>query len=377
MMGAENSWLITIILFHQITLFFCTFGLKSILINNSLMSGTHVTIKDIARKLGVSPSTVSRALKDHPEISPKTKKVVSELANLLGYKPNEIALSLRSKKSKILGLIIPEIVHHFFSSVISGIEEIAIEEGYNVMIFQSNESYTREVLNTQGLFSSRVDGLLVSLAKETKDYEHFRNLMKHNVPIVFFDRICEGLKTDRVIVDDYGGAFEAVQHLIDQGCKNILHLSGSDQLLIGRNRINGYKDALDENNIPLDESLIIQCDNYEDALAKTGSILEQHPQIDGVFTVNDFTAIGAMKALKQMGRRIPEDIAVIGFTNSVSATFTDPTLSSVDQHGTEVGREATKLLLKRLREEQLEEDHTPQTRIIRTDMIVRDSSRRL
>jgi len=341
------------------------------------MSGTHVTIKDIARKLGVSPSTVSRALKDHPEISPKTKKVVSELANLLGYKPNEIALSLRSKKSKILGLIIPEIVHHFFSSVISGIEEIAIEEGYNVMIFQSNESYTREVLNTQGLFSSRVDGLLVSLAKETKDYEHFRNLMKHNVPIVFFDRICEGLKTDRVIVDDYGGAFEAVQHLIDQGCKNILHLSGSDQLLIGRNRINGYKDALDENNIPLDESLIIQCDNYEDALAKTGSILEQHPQIDGVFTVNDFTAIGAMKALKQMGRRIPEDIAVIGFTNSVSATFTDPTLSSVDQHGTEVGREATKLLLKRLREEQLEEDHTPQTRIIRTDMIVRDSSRRL
>jgi len=341
------------------------------------MSGTHVTIKDIARKLGVSPSTVSRALKDHPEISPKTKKVVTELANLLGYKPNEIALSLRSKKSKIIGLIIPEIVHHFFSSVISGIEEIAIEEGYNVMIFQSNESYTREVLNTQGLYSSRVDGLLVSLAKESKDYEHFRNLMNHNVPIVFFDRICEGLKTDRVIVDDYGGAFEAVQHLIDQGSKRILHLSGSERLLIGRNRINGYKDALDENNIPLDEDLIVKCDNYEDALEKTGDILKNHPDIDGVFTVNDFTAIGAMKVIKQTGRKIPEDIAVIGFTNSDSSTFTDPTLSSVDQHGTEVGREATKLLLKRLREGQLEEDHTPQTRIIRTDMVVRESSRRI
>lgn len=341
------------------------------------MSGSHVTIKDIAKKLGVSPSTVSRALKDHPEISPKTKKVVTELANLLGYKPNEIALSLRSRKSKIIGLIIPEIVHHFFSSVISGIEEIAIEEGYNVMIFQSNESYTREVLNTQGLYSSRVDGLLVSLAKETKDYEHFKNLLKHDVPIVFFDRICEGLKTDRVIVDDYGGAFEAVQHLIDQGCKRILHLSGSDTLLIGRNRINGYKDALDENDMPFDENLVVQCDNYEDALAKTGDIVKSMPDIDGIFAVNDFTAIGAMKAVKDAGKKIPDDIAVIGFTNGISSTMTDPSLSSVDQHGTEVGREATKLLLKRLKEDEKEEDHTPQTRIIRTDMIIRDSSRRI
>lgn len=340
------------------------------------MSGSHVTIKDIARKLGVSPSTVSRALKDHPEISPKTKKVVTELANLLGYKPNEIALSLRSKRTKVIGLIIPEIVHHFFSSVISGIEEIAIEEGYNVMIFQSNESYTREVLNTQSLYANRVDGLLVSLAKESKNYEHFRNLQKHDVPIVFFDRICEGLKTDRVIVDDYGGAFEAVEHLIQQGSKKILHLSGSKDLLIGRNRINGYKDALEDNGLELDENLIIPCDNYETALEITGDWIEKYPDIDAIFAVNDFTAIGAMKAVKRLGKRVPKDIAVMGFTNGISGTLTDPTLSSVDQHGTEVGKEASKLLLKRLKEGDISQDHTPQTRVVRTDLIIRESTRR-
>jgi len=340
------------------------------------MSGTNVTIKDIARKLGVSPSTVSRALKDHPEISPKTKKVVTELANLLGYKPNEIALSLRSKRTKVIGLIIPEIIHHFFSSVISGIEEIAIEEGYNVMIFQSNESYTREVLNTQGLYANRADGLLVSLAKETKNYEHFRNLQKHNVPIVFFDRICEGLKTDRVIVDDYGGAFEAVEHLVQSGFKKILHLSGSRDLLIGRNRINGYKDALEDNGIEIDENLIVPCDNYETAMQITGDILDKHPGIDAIFGVNDFTAIGAMKAVKRKGKKVPDDVAIMGFTNGISSALTDPTLSSVDQHGTEVGKEATKLLLKRLKEGDLSEDHTPQTRVVRTDLVVRESTTR-
>ncbi|MCF8309381.1 MAG: LacI family transcriptional regulator [Bacteroidales bacterium] len=340
------------------------------------MSGTNVTIKDIARKLGVSPSTVSRALKDHPEISPKTKKVVTELANLLGYKPNEIALSLRSKRTKVIGLIIPEIVHHFFSSVISGIEEIAIEEGYNVMIFQSNESYTREVLNTQSLYANRVDGLLVSLAKETKNYEHFRNLQKHEVPIVFFDRILEGLKTDRVIVDDYGGAFEAVEHLILSGYKKILHLSGSRDLLIGRNRINGYKDALEDNGLEVDENLVVPCDNYESAMQITGDIIDRHPGIDAIFAVNDFTAIGAMKAVKQKGKKVPDDIAIMGFTNNISSTLTDPTLSSVDQHGTEVGKEATRLLLKRLKEGDLTEDHTPQTRVVRTDLVVRESTAR-
>lgn len=338
------------------------------------MSGTNVTIKDIARKLGVSPSTVSRALKDHPEISPKTKKVVTELANLLGYKPNEIALSLRSKRTKVIGLIIPEIVHHFFSSVISGIEEIAIEEGYNVMIFQSNESYTREVLNTQGLYANRVDGLLVSLAKETKNYEHFRNLQKHEVPIVFFDRICEGLKTDRIIVDDYGGAFEAVEHLIHSGYKKILHLSGSRDLLIGRNRINGYKDALEDNGIDIDENLIVPCDNYETAMKITGDIIDKHPDINAIFAVNDYTAIGAMRAVKRKGKKIPEDIAIMGFTNDISSSLTDPTLSSVDQHGTEVGKEATRLLLKRLKEGDLSEDHTPQTRVVRTDLVIREST---
>ncbi|MEA3503784.1 MAG: LacI family DNA-binding transcriptional regulator [Bacteroidota bacterium] len=338
------------------------------------MRSSHVTIKDIARKLNVSPSTVSRALKDHPEISAKTKKVVKELAALLGYRPNQVALSLRSQRTNTIGIIIPEIVHHFFSSVISGVEDVAIEKGYNVMIFQSGESYSKEVLNTQSLYASRVDGLLVSLSKGTKDYEHFRNLLNHGVPIVFFDRICEGVKTDRVIVDDYGGAFEAVDHLIKQGSKKILHYSSSEEMLIGRNRISGYKDALDEHNIPFDEKLIVKCDTYEEALKITEDVIKANPDIDGVFAVNDFTAIGAMNVIKKMGKKIPEDIAIIGFTNSISSMFTDPALSSVDQHGKEVGRESVRLLLKRLAEGDAEEDHTPQTRIVRTDLVIRNSS---
>jgi len=340
------------------------------------MRSSHVTIKDIAKKLNVSPSTVSRALKDHPEISDKTKKIVKELATLLGYRPNQVALSLRSQHTNTIGIIIPEIVHHFFSSVISGVEDIAIQEGYNVMIFQSGESYSKEVLNTQSLYASRVDGLLVSLSKATKDFEHFKNLLNHDVPIVFFDRICEGLKTDRVIVDDYGGAYEAVEHLINQGCKRILHLSSSKEILIGRNRINGYKDALDEYNIPFDEKLVVKCDSYEEALAMTDDIFDANSDIDGVFAVNDFAAIGAMKVLKNRGKKIPEDISIIGFTNSVSSLFTDPALSSVDQHGKEVGRESARLLLKRLSEGVSEDDHTPQTRIVRTDLVIRDSSKK-
>ncbi len=183
------------------------------------MRSSQVTIKDIAAQLGISPSTVSRALKNHPEISVETKQAVKELAKKLNYEPNAIALSLRSSKSNIIGLVIPEIVHYFFSQVISGIEDVAYDADYHVMICQSNESYIREVKNIQTLLSSRIEGLLVSLSKETRDFSHFRNLNKKNIPIVFFDRICEELETDNVIVNDYKGAYEAVEHLIGMGCK--------------------------------------------------------------------------------------------------------------------------------------------------------------
>ena len=205
------------------------------------MRSGQVTIKDIAKELGISASTVSRALKDHPDISSKTKKAVNELAKKWHYKPNAVALSLRHSKTNIIGVIIPEIVHHFFSSVISGIEKIAHEAGYNVMMFQSNESFEREAANVQALLSSRVDGVLVSMSKETKDYGHFKELRDNGIPIVFFDRICNELSSDNVIVDDFEAGYKATNFFIDTGCTNIAIVTPIEDSLISRLRIDGYK----------------------------------------------------------------------------------------------------------------------------------------
>ena len=208
------------------------------------MRSAQVTIKDIAKQLGISPSTVSRALKDHPEISQATKKAVVELAKKLNYEPNAVALSLRSSRSNVIGLLIPEIVHYFFSQVISGIEDVAHDAGFQVMICQSNESYQREVENVNTLLHSRIEGLLACLSKETKDFSHFRNLLGKNIPIVFFDRTSDELDTDKVKVTDYKGAYDAVKHLIDIGCKRIAHLATSEDLEIGRERYSGFVQAL-------------------------------------------------------------------------------------------------------------------------------------
>ena len=211
---------------------------------------THqVTIKDIARELGISPSTVSRALKDHPDISPSTKSQVRELVEKLKYKPNAVALSLRSRKSHTIAIIVPQIVHHFFASVISGIEEVAQEAGYNVMIFQSNESYEREVAITQSLVSNQADGLLVSISKTSRKFGHLKELMNGGMPLVFFDRACEELEADRVIVDDFNGAFNAVEHLIRTGCRRIAHFSAPQHLQIGYQRKRGYISALEKHGI--------------------------------------------------------------------------------------------------------------------------------
>jgi len=204
------------------------------------MKSHPVTIKDIARELGISPSTVSRALKDHPDISPQTKIQVRELVEKLKYKPNAVALSLRSRKTNIIGVIVPEMVHHFFSSVISGIEEEAIAAGYNVMIFQSNERYEREVLNVRALLASRVDGVLVSISKTTKKTDHLKELMDNDIPVVLFDRVNDDLETDKVIVDDFSGALEAVEYLIKSGCRRIAHFAAPQHLNIGYLRQRGY-----------------------------------------------------------------------------------------------------------------------------------------
>ena len=334
---------------------------------------TRVTIKDLARILKVSTSTVSRALKDHPDISKETKEQVNKLAKELKYKPNAIALSLRSKHSNIIGVIIPQIVHHFFSSVISGIEDVANKSGYHVMICQSNESFRREVMNVQALYSSRVDGVLVSMSKETQTYNHFKDIINGGTHVVFFDRICDEIDTDRVVVDDEKGAYDATKYLIETGCRNISHLSASQHMLIGRKRRKGYEKALKKYNLSIHEDLIRKCDNYDDALKITKELLESPTPPDGVFAVNDLTALGAMKAIKDKGLKIPEDVSVIGFTDGLVSQVSDPKLSTVEQHGYEIGQKSMEILLKRIKDDV--DDFTPTTKVIKTNLVIRESTK--
>ena len=337
------------------------------------MKSSQATIKDIARELGISPSTVSRALKDHPDISLKTRKAVKELAEKLNYEPNAIALSLRSRSSRTIGIIIPEIVHYFFSSVISGIEEIAYESGYTVIICQSNEDYSKEKNIIHTLMSKRVDGILVSISKTTNNYDHFLELQKSGIPIVFYDRVLNIPKTDRVIVDDYTGAYKAVSHLIHVGCQRIAHLATSQDLMIGRNRKNGYIQALKDNSIEVDEEIILRCDTDKHAQKCIPYLLSLQKKVDGIFAVNDLTAMSAMSIIKRSGYKIPEDIAIVGFSNSIYSSMTDPPLSTVEQQGYEVGRKAVGLLLDRIQAEGTVETRVEQ---IKTELIVRGSSQR-
>lgn len=338
------------------------------------MRSPQITIKDIARELNISPSTVSRALKDHPDISEKTKRSVQELAQKLKYKPNKIALSLLNSTSKVIGVIVPEIVHHFFSTVISGIQDIAFEAGYSVMICQSNESYRREVDNTKVLLSSMVDGFLVSISKDTRDYEHFKEIQKAYIPLVFFDRICEELDTDRIIINDYEGAFQATEHLISIGCKHIAHFSAPQHLAIGRNRLNGFVQAMRKHKIPINEKLVVKADNPLEGEERVYDLLKEKHKIDGIFTVNDLTAAGALRGIKRAGLHVPRDIALVGFSNGLISRLTDPMLTTIDQHGYEMGKTAAELLIDRL--ENKTTDKESKIKLLKPTLIVRQSTKR-
>lgn len=307
-----------------------------------------LTIKDIARNLGVSISTVSRALKDHPDISKDTKHLIQAYAKQVHYRPNALALSLRRQKTYTIGLIIPTIVHHFFSSVISGMEDLAYKEGYNLIICQSNENQVREAINLQTLIDNRVDGILVSLSKTTLTYDHFQNTLDDGVPIVFFDRICETIETDKVVTDDFEGGRLATTHLINRGCKNIIHLAAPQHLLIGKNRRDGFCETLKSHGIEVREDRIIKCDTSEEVQTLSKHILKLAPEIDGIFAVNDSTAIAAIQILQKNGYKIPGDIAVVGYGDGPNATIIQPALTTVIQKGYEMGRESVRLLLQRL-----------------------------
>ena len=331
-----------------------------------------VTIKDIAEKLSISPSTVSRSLKDHPDISIKTRNAVKELAKLLGYKPNLIALNLKNSRTNTIGLLVPEIEHHFFSTIINGIEEVAYQNNYNVLIVQSNESYLREVLNTQTLLGNRVDGMLASFSKETKDFSHFNQLIDNEIPLVFYDRAPNNLKADVVVVDDYSGAYSAVKHLISRGCERIAFYSAPQHLLLGKDRLNGYIDALENHNIKYDKNLVYSCDTFESAIKISQSILKKIDRPDGIFAVNDLTAVGIMKIARKLDIKVPEELKIVGFENSKSGSICDPELTTVDQFGYNLGKKAMTILLDRIKNDS--PNYEPSKHIIKTKLIIRGST---
>lgn len=336
------------------------------------MAKTQTTIVDIAKELGISPSTVSRALRNHPDISKKTIEKVQKCAEEMNYQPNETALSLRMGRNNTLGIIVPEVVHYFFSSIVQGVTEVASKEGFNVMLFRSEESYEKELKITNSLINARVAGVLASLSKETNKYDHFQQIVDNDIQLVFYDRICIGIVTDRVVVDDYAGALTAVEHLINTGCKRIAFYSSPEHLEISKNRKNGYLDALRKHKMEIDESLIYVCDTRDKAMALTPEVLNRSDPPDSFFAINDHTASGILYAVKKAGFRVPEDISICGFSGGDLALACDPMLTTVEQHGYEVGRTAAKLLIDKINGI----THGQYTnRIIKTKLMVRGTTR--
>ena len=334
------------------------------------------TIKDIARELQVSSSTVSRALKDYPGISDETKRKVKEMAEKLNYRPNAIALSLRKSRSFTIGVIIPEVVHFFFSTVISGIEEVAFSRGYNVILTQTNEKLAREKSSIDTMLSNQIDGFLVSYSKETTDFQHFSKLLNQGYPIVFFDRVPETSGAIHVIVNDYAGAYDATKHLIQQGFSRIVHLAGPSNLKISQERTRGYKDALREFGIPFLPELLVECTQGSDEEAHkiTAQLLKSiSPRPDAFFANNDMAAMGAIQACKSAGFAVPQDIGVVGFSNWQFCSIVDPSLSSVAQNGFRIGSTATEILLDWI-EKKIHPDTIEPSVVLETELLVRKSS---
>ncbi|HEY1165382.1 MAG TPA: LacI family DNA-binding transcriptional regulator [Chitinophaga sp.] len=334
------------------------------------------TIKDIAKALGLSTSTVSRALRDSHEISTETKQLVLEYATRINYHPNPIALSLKEKRSRSIGVIVAEIANSFFSQAINGIESVAYDKGYNVIISQSHESYDKEVMTLQYLASRSIDGLLISVSTATKDLQHLRALHERGFPIVFFDRIVEDINTHKVMVDNFRGAYDATMHLIKQGYKNIATITNSENLSITRERVAGYVEALAQKNTKARKSMIKYCfhggmilSEVEEAITQ---LMKTKPRPDAIFTSSDKLTTGCMRVLKSKGIRIPEDIAVVGFSNSDLIELLDPPLTVVRQPAFEMGQVATELLLQLIESKRPVKDF--ERKILATSLIVQQST---
>ncbi|WP_339870299.1 LacI family DNA-binding transcriptional regulator [uncultured Algoriphagus sp.] len=342
------------------------------------MKTGQATIKDIARELNLSASTISRALKDYPGISSETKRKVKEVAEKLNYRPNAIALSLRNSRSYTIGVIIPEVVHFFFSTVVSGIEEIAHSRGYNVILTQSNEKMEREVSSIETMLSNQIDGVLVSYSKDTTTFDHFTNVLEEGFPLVFFDRVPTIPNAISVLVDDYQGAFDATTHLIGQGFQHIVHLSGPENLKLSKDRENGYRDALKKNGMKVNPSHIISCPfgSVEESRKIVSEILTSLPERpDAFFCCNDSSAVGAMMACRDAKLKIPLEVGIVGFSDWQFCTMLEPQLSSVYQPGFLMGAKATEILIDII-EKKLDPKTMEHSLVLETNLIERASSKR-
>ncbi len=343
------------------------------------MNDKTITMKDIARELNVSVATVSRSLKDSHLISKELREKIQKYAEEHNFTPNILASNLRNsshgQQLKIIGVIVPQIAHYYFSTVLSGIEEEANRRGYIIIVSQSDEMFEREVQICETYRKTRVCGVIVSQAKDTTEYDHFQKLIDANIPLVFYDRICTGLNTNRVVVDDYQGAFSAVEYLIQCGCKRIAFYRTPMKIEITKNRYNGYRDALLKYGIPVDPMMEIVCDNRIDAEEITPDLLRSESRPDGFFAINDDTALGILYSAKRMGLNIPRDIQICGFSNGIRAISCEPMLTTVEQRGTKIGREAVDILINII------EGKTPKDkidkRIVKTRLIIRGTTKRL
>ena len=337
----------------------------------SALAQKRASISDIAKELNLAVSTVSRALSGHSRISEATRKRVWKLAEQLNYQPNHLAAALRKGRSNTLGVIVPHIDGHFFSQVMKGAEAVANRAGFNVLLCQSNEDYGQEQKNVDTMINAQVDDIMVSVARTTHDYKHFDKIKKRDIPLVFFDRILDGPEVNAVELDDFQGGYQSTKHLLEQGCRRIAHFGGPQHLNIYINRFGGYRQALQEYGIPIEEELVLFSDMWEaDGRAGMEQLLALPKPPEAVFSASDFSIVGAMRVLKERKLRIPEDIALSGFSNESFTSLTEPNLTSVDQCCEEMGLAAMRLLLEMVQEH----EQAPRKIVIQPRLMKRESS---
>lgn len=332
-----------------------------------------VTIHDIAKKLNITASTVSRSLNNNPRISEKTKQLVLQTAKEFNYKPNNIASALRNGKTQTIGMLVPVIDRAFFSSIIRGVEEVSNHLKYHIIISQSNEDYESEKKAIKAFLNAQVDGIIASISKTTQEFNHYQEVIDSGIPLILFDRTTNLLEANQVVIDDYQGGYMATSHLIEQGKTKIIHFTSKIKIDIYKERFRGYQDALKDHGIAFDESLVFNGNmQYADGRNHTESLLKSNTPFDAVFSASDYAAIGCMHVLKENNLKIPDNVAVVGFSNEPIASFTEPTLSSINQFPVEMGKTVADLFFNSLDANKRTE--RPNKTVIQPKLIVRESS---